>query len=268
MNRLSLATKSRKPSFLATLVGLCTLSACTTSPNLPPQPSPEELAGLVYVVKPGDVLSIIALQHGENYRNLARWNGITPPYTIYPGQRLRLIPPPESEKIPESSARETSPYPPTLTPRETVAKPIKKESSSLPENTKITENSKQPESVENPHWQWPTLGNILRGFSSRNQGLDISGEIGSPILAAADGKVVYSGTGIIGYGPLIIIKHNSTYLSAYAYNKRLLVKEGDYVTQGQRIADMGTNQNHQVLLHFEIRRNGESLDPLPYLPKR
>jgi len=226
------------------------------------------VAGLIYVVKPGDALSIIALQHGENYRNLARWNDIAPPYIIYPGQHLRLTPPSESETVSEISANGEQSHSTIIKPKEVVAKPVKREPPSALEDTKITENQEKSASVENPHWQWPAPEKILRGFSSRNQGLDIGGKISDPVLAAAEGKVVYSGTGIIGYGPLIIIKHDNTYLSAYAHNKRLLVKEGDYVTQGQRIAEMGTNQNHQALLHFEIRRNGDSVDPLPYLPKR
>lgn len=246
--------------YLALLIALGALPACTTQPQQPSLPSPEEIAGLIYVVKPGDVLSVIALQHGESYRNLARWNDISPPYTIYPGQRLRLTPPPATETSTENSIQ-----PQIITPKE--SKESKSAQLPPPPGKQITESPQKLEPTKILHWQWPVSGTIIRDFSPRNHGLDISGQKGDPILAAEEGKVVYSGTGIIGYGPLIIIKHDDNYLSVYAHNKRLFVKEGDYVVRGQRIAEMGTNQNHQVLLHFEIRQNGESVNPLPYLPK-
>ncbi|CAK0775551.1 lipoprotein NlpD [Gammaproteobacteria bacterium] len=261
MNRIpskeNLGKEGRKQQFFPILLGLCVLSACTSEPPTLSPSSSEEDAGFVYVVKPGDSLSIIALQHGENYRNLARWNGIPPPYTIYPGQRLQLTPPPNTENVPEIPISESQPFTKENFPKE--LKPNKKETSA---NKK---NKDKLDAAERLHWGWPAKGKTLRGFSSSNQGIDISGRKGDPIIAAADGKVVYSGTGIIGYGPLIIIKHDDHYLSAYAHNKYLLVKEGDYVVQGQKIAEMGTNQSNQILLHFEIRRNGKSVNPIPYL---
>jgi lipoprotein NlpD len=119
-------------------------------------------------------------------------------------------------------------------------------------------------------WRWPTGGNIRNRFdpSGGKKGLDIEGKMGQPIYAAAGGKVVYSGDGLIGYGNLIIIKHDSTYLSAYGHNRRLLVKEGSEVKQGQKIAEMGDSGKQGVILHFEIRRDGKPVDPLRYLPKK
>ncbi|CAK0748971.1 lipoprotein NlpD [Gammaproteobacteria bacterium] len=269
----------RKWRRLPILVGLCVISACSTEPSPPllPELSPEEAAGLVYVVKPGDALSVIALQHGESYRNIARWNDLAPPYTIRPGQRLRLTPPPTTGKSPETrgEVRSTSPIKPKETAPES-AKPIERKGLALPEDSKTPENTKTVGAVdimeerfaERISWQWPSRGKILNDFSSNNQGIDIDGREGDPVYAAAEGKVVYSGTGIIGYGPLIILKHNNTYLSAYAHNRQLLVKEGDRVTRGQQIADMGRDQRRHVVLHFEIRRNSKSVDPLPYLPQR
>ena len=124
----------------------------------------------------------------------------------------------------------------------------------------------QPEALA---WVWPATGRVLRGFSEGgNKGLDISGRTSSPVRAAARGRVVYSGSGLVGYGKLIIVKHNKSYLSAYAHNDRLLVKEGDSVRGGQRIAQMGQTGTQEVKLHFEIRRDGRPVDPLIYLPRR
>jgi len=279
MNDIPLDGKIRRRwGRLPTLAGLCVLSACTS--DAPPplsEPSPEEVTGLVYVVKPGDALSVIALQHGESYRNLARWNNLLPPYTIRSGQRLRLTPP-ATEKIPVARSEGR---PATTKPRETISeipKQIGRKGPPLPESLETPEDAKtetvgamgimEGKSVERLSWQWPVRGKILTGFSSHNQGLDLDGHEGDPVYAAAEGKVVYSGTGIIGYGPLIILKHNNTYLSAYAHNRQLLAKEGDRVVRGQQIAEMGRNQRHHVVLHFEVRQNGKSVDPLPYLPQR
>jgi lipoprotein NlpD len=117
-------------------------------------------------------------------------------------------------------------------------------------------------------WIWPASGKVLRGFSDNNKGVDIGGRMGQPVLAAGDGKVVYSGNGLRGYGKLIIIKHNKTYLSAYAHNSQLLVKEGQSVKKGQKIAEMGNSDADQVKLHFEIRRFGKPVDPMQYLNSR
>ncbi|MFC3626239.1 peptidoglycan DD-metalloendopeptidase family protein [Vogesella amnigena] len=119
-----------------------------------------------------------------------------------------------------------------------------------------------------PDWGWPTQGNVIRGFSDQNKGLDIGGKAGQPVMAAADGKVVYSGNGLRGYGKLIILRHDKTYLSAYAHNNQLLVKEGQSVKKGQKIAEMGNTDTDQVKLHFEIRQLGKPVDPSKYLEQR
>jgi lipoprotein NlpD len=129
-----------------------------------------------------------------------------------------------------------------------------------------------PQSVRGaPEWHWPVAGVILSSFQGNNglnKGIDLGGKLGEPVLAAASGQVVYSGSGLRGYGKLLIIKHNETFLSAYAHNDRLLVKEGDLVKVGQRIADMGSSGTDRVKLHFEIRRDGTPVDPLKFLPRR
>lgn len=229
-------------------IGLLVGCTPTPAPQFFPEEEPEKL---VYIVQAGDVLPIIALQHGENYRDLARWNELEPPYALYPGQKLRLTPPANF-----SAPRESNPEIPSEAPIKKIPQYPPEDSSPV-----STEHNNLP-------WRWPTQGKILRGFSADNQGLDISGVKGSPIAAVADGKVVYSGSGIIGYGPLIIVKHNETYLSAYAHNQKILVQEGDQVMQGQKIAEMGVNQRNNPVLHFEIRRNGKSVDPLKYLPRK
>ncbi len=224
------------------------LGGCTTQPL---SEGEESLAnnGPFHTVKAGDTLYAVAFQHGENYRNLAVWNNIKPPYVIFPGQRLRLTPPP----LGESGDR--------------VRPPVGGGGgNSVGETGEDSELDKEP-----VRWQWPARGKVLRSYTEQGngpRGLDIGGKIGSPIYAASDGKVVYSGNGLLGYGQLIIIKHNKTYLSAYAHNKVLLVKEGDFISKGQQIAEMGYGPNQRTLLHFEVRRHGKSVDPEQYLPRR
>jgi len=229
-------------------LSLIALGGCAPPPQF--QPISEEEETLIYVVQPGDILPIVALQHGEDYRDLAQWNRLEPPYLLSPGQKLRLTPP--ANFLPETTSIGGELSPPANSPKKEIP----------------PSNNLSRETENHFKWQWPTNGKILRGFSPDNQGIDIGGQKGNPIYAAAAGKVVYSGTGIIGYGPLIIVKHNDTYLSAYAHNNKILVQEGDYVTQGQKIAEMGVNQRQNPLLHFEIRRNGKSVDPLKYLASR
>ena len=253
--------------FFLLLVGACLLAACASQPpTTAPVVSSEEAAGLVYVVRPGDALSVIALQHGESYRNIARWNNLSPPYTIRPGQRLRLTPPATMEQNPNAAGNQ-EPQP----PQEAHVRP-ENDAQARSHNPHPAETSaadtETPRHEGKLHWQWPAPGRILRRFSQSNKGLDIGGREGDPVYAAASGTVVYSGTGVIGYGPLVILRHNNTYLSAYAHNQQLLVKEGESVTAGQQIAAMGMNQRHHALLHFEIRRNSKSVDPLRYLPDR
>lgn len=221
----------------------------------------EEGDATYYVVSKGDTLYSIAFQVGRDYQEIARWNGIRWPYRIYPEQRLRIAPgrsvashPPVSSRSRSTSARSQ--------PSRSVSSPISR--AQKPANTLTT-------SAASLVWQWPTEGTIIKSFSrseSGRKGLDIGGRQGQPVRAAAPGRVVYSGSGLRGYGQLIIVKHNSVYLSAYGHNQRLLVKEGETLRAGQLIAEMGDTEAPQPMLHFEIRRNGEPVDPQSLLPKR
>jgi len=223
-----------------------------------PEPRPK----VVHIVRRGDTLYSIAFGAGLDYRAVARWNGIAPPYVIKPGQKLRLRPPPGYQP------------PTTTTSRGSTARgtsqPAKKPASQPARKRDTTSASGAPApSGAVRGWMWPAQGPILQRFSpnSANPGIDIGGQPGQSIRSAADGRVVYSGDGLRGYGQLIIVKHNETFLSAYAHNRKLLVREGDRVRQGQPIAEMGATGTNRVKLHFEIRKKGTAVDPLRYLPK-
>lgn len=207
-----------------------------------------------YSVRRGDTLYSIAWQHGLNVDQLAGMNAIRKPYTIYTGQRLRVRPGSTSTAPPPRPAAPPAPRsaPPPAT-RPAAAKPAPQ----LPSVVK--------------HWVWPTQGRVTNGYRPNapgKKGIDISGKNGQPVKAAAVGKVVYSGSGLVGYGRLIIIKHNETLLSAYGHNSKLLVSEGDYVKAGQEIANMGSSGTDRTQLYFEIRKNGKPVNPLRYLPRK
>ncbi len=277
-------------------------------------------------VERGETLYSIGWVYGYDYRQLARWNNIQPPYTLTPGQRVRVAPP-SGKNISSSQKYRSASVQKGKSPssRKTPAPVIEAGGSSVETMSKTTGNvSREQRAVAldksnvtrtneaekhdvqsvvaaaktavkrvfnqtdttppksftgKSGWRWPTKQRrILRTFLADNparQGLDIAGEKGSPVLAAATGRVVYAGSGLVRYGRLIIIKHNDRYLSAYAHNQKLRVKEGDIVKAGQRIADMGRTGNlgdnfindNRAKLHFEIRQNGKPVDPLRYLPK-
>ena len=210
-----------------------------------------------YTVKVSDTLYSIAWRYGLDYKQLARWNKIQVNQPIYPGQRLRLL-------KPSGVATATNSQPITKVQPENPATPTT--STSTTDKVKVdTFSGKDP-----AKWIWPTKGKPLNTFMASRldrRGIDIAGELGQPVLAVADGKVVYSGNGLAGYGNLIIIKHSDTYLSAYAYCQERLVQEGTKVSSGKMVAKMGSRDN-TAKLHFEIRRNGKPVDPLKYLPKR
>lgn len=222
----------------------------------------------------GDTLYSIAWESGRDYRDLAAWNNISPPYVIVPGQRIDLYPPggraAEHQLLPASpSASPSFSSPPRAVATE---KP--------PSRGKVTvEKSVAPPAASRPasvggakqlSWTWPSQGKILEGFSATgpNKGIDISGRRGQPVVAAAGGQVVYQGGGLRGYGQLIIIKHNADFLSAYAHCDKIYVKEGNVIKRGQKIADMGSSGTDQVKLHFEIRYHGAPVDPRDYLPRK
>lgn len=205
-----------------------------------------------YVVKKGDTLYSIGFRSGHGYQTLALWNDIRPPYTVNIGQKIKLFEPASSKG--ESEDKKTS-----------VKVPGKKRNSSQKKSIFSIDNK----NLLKLHWQWPIKGRIVKSFyQSGNKGIDIGGQLGQSVRAAEAGKVVYSGDGLIGYGNLLIIKHNEMYLSAYANNSRLLVSEGQVVNKSQVIAKVGKVGSGQPALHFEIRKNGKPVNPVNYLPKK
>jgi len=225
--------------------------------------SPHQAGPGYHIVRAGDTLYSIAFQYGYSYRDVAAWNGIAAPYVIYRGQRLRVRPP-------QGAPVSASPAVPPHAPRTESAPAARQRAPGS--GTAARSGDDDDTGVVGPvRWIWPTDGHLSRTFAADEpgrRGIDISGGLGQPIRAAGAGKVVYSGSGLVGYGNLIIIKHDKTYLSAYAFNRKLLVHEGDRVRGGQRIAEMGRNGSGAPLLHFEIRRDGKPVDPLPFLPRR
>jgi lipoprotein NlpD len=197
-----------------------------------------------HIVRSGETLYSIAFRYGKSAEDLARWNRLGNGSLIYPGQVLRLVAPAGS------GSRATT--------RTTTSRQTPKPLPTIPA---------QP----SPEWSWPTSGRIDVEFGAKpgpGTGVLINGKTGQPVVAAASGRVVYAGSGLIGYGQLIILKHNETYLSAYGYTSSLLVKEGQEVRKGQRIATMGEGPERKPRLHFEIRRNGKPVNPRPFLPAR
>jgi lipoprotein NlpD len=222
-----------------------------------------------YTVRPGDTLIRIALDSGQNWRDIARWNNIDNPNVIEVGQVVRVVPP--AGTMPEPVvARPTAP---AASAPATAAASAPRGAASAPAVAIAPPSSQAPVATGEDElpWGWPTPGGttVVAGFDEqRNKGLDIGGKPGDPVLASADGRVVYAGAGLRGYGNLIILKHNNTYLSAYAHNQTLLVKEDQTVRKGQKIAEMGSSDADRVKLHFEIRRQGKPVDPARYLPAR
>ncbi|MGQ0578548.1 MAG: peptidoglycan DD-metalloendopeptidase family protein [Betaproteobacteria bacterium] len=261
-----------------------------------------------HVVKKGDTLYSIALDYGQDYRELAAWNNLEDAALIRPEQRLRLFPP---DSVGELAAPQAVPLPAEIPPAPVVV-PIKAEPKArklryseqalaqLKAATPKPAAASAPTTAPSPtpaavaaakpaakapasaapkdgagadarlFWEWPTEGKLIYGFGegTNQKGVGIEGRSGQAVLASAPGKVVYSGSGLRGYGKLIIIKHNTSYLSVYAHNSQILVKEGQSVAKGQKIAEMVNSDSDRVALHFEIRRLGKPIDPLQYLPER
>lgn len=261
-----------------------------------------------YPVSSGDTIYSIAWKYELDPFELARWNNLTSPYRIYPGQRLKMKPGASSGGKPSSQARSSSgkqprpdaikvrdgdtlyalarrydmstselasinglksPY--IITPGQTLKLKAPVADNRKPKSSGKTRTSTAslPDDDRKVSWQWPVQGELITTFKSNKsgrKGIDIAGREGKDIRAAAPGKVVYSGNGLISYGNLVIIKHNRTYLSAYAHNRKLLVKEGDSIKAGQVIAELGKTGTDSPRLHFEIRKNGKPVNPLNYLP--
>ena len=246
----------------------------TSSPvSMGPAMTGSENAGKpgFYSVRPGDTLTKIALDHGQAWRDIAKWNGLDNPNMIEVHQVLRVAPP-----VMELAAnRQTKPVMaqnPTPANTATSNTPTPTASSapaSSASNAAPSASAPVNVSDDGMTFAWPHPGPVLAGFDeAKNKGLDFAGKAGDPVLAAGDGKVVYAGSGLRGYGNLVILKHNNTYLTAYAHNQTLLVKEDQSVTKGQRIADMGSSDSDRVKLHFEIRKQGKPVDPAKLLPAR
>lgn len=229
-------------------------------------------SGSAYTVQRGDTLYSIAFRYGLDYRKLGAANGISAPYTIYPGQRLQL----KEAAVPAPASRSAQPRAPvesssSKTSSKTAAKPAPVTKTSPEPATKPTSSKSTAASTSGPvsSWRWPSTGPVVRKYSSTvHKGIDIGGKRGDAVVAVAGGQVVYAGTGIVGLGELIIVKHNEVYLSAYGHNDRLLVSEGDAVKAGQNIAVKGSSGTDSVRLHFEIRKEGKPIDPLRLLPRR
>ncbi len=282
---------NRTCKVLLSLIGLAVLAACSTahrpapvedrsamgkaasapvtSPSAQAEPT-KPLAGAenagkpgYYTVQRGDNLTRIGLDHGQGWRDLARWNNISNPDVIEVGQVVRVSPP--------GSAVENAGV---------VVRPVAQNVQSNAQQTNAQANAaNKPVPVAAPAapaaagediaFAWPATGSVIAGFDeAKNKGLDIGGKAGDAVLAAADGQVVYAGAGLRGYGNLVILKHNSTYLTAYAHNQKLLVKEDQKVRRGDKIAEMGNSDADRVKLHFEVRRQGKPVDPAKFLAAR
>ena len=219
-----------------------------------------------YTVKPGDTLIRIGLDTGQNFRDIVRWNNLENPNLIEVGQVLRIVPPASDNSL--VVTRPVTSGSVTTTTAAVPVRPASAASSAAPGVASAPPSSPQPAVTEDDiAWIWPAQGKLIAGFDEvKNKGYDIDGKAGDAIIASADGRVVYAGAGLRGYGNLIILKHNNTFLTAYAHNQTLLVKEDQSVKKGQKIAEMGNSDSDRVKLHFEIRRQGKPVDPAKYLP--
>ena len=324
--------------FLALLAGCATNEPAPVIEHITPSITLEGArapAGF-YIVKRGDTLYSIALDHGASYRDIAAWNGLSDPNKIEVGQQLRVVPPEAAPAAPAGTpgVSEVNPVaapapvealpltaapaataptpatPPATTPATTpaggantatlkvaplggeqpyseaaLARLQKDDAAQTPAPVPpagqvaapavapavpvVPAPSSQAANDDGVDWGWPASGKVIAGFvEGANKGIDIAAKVGDPVLAAAAGKVVYAGTGLRGYGKLVIIKHNLMYLSAYAHNSKILVKEGQSVAKGQEIAEAGATDSDRPMLHFEIRRQGKPVDPLKHLPSR
>ena len=257
---------------LVLAVAFC-LAACSTPPRTKQAtitdrssnigatvPTPDAVPPGFYRVKRGDTLLRIALDNGQSYRDIAAWNNITDPNLIEVDQLLRVRPPPG----PRVSTKPIEPLKPADS-KDAKAVADKKAAPKKVEEKEVAEA--KADAVDPPiKLSWPAKGKVVEEFSEgKNKGIDIAGKLGEPIQAASDGKVVYAGNSLRGYGNLVIVKHDNTYLTAYAHNRSLLVKEGDSVRKGQRIAEMGDSDANMVKLHFEVRVNGKPVNPIQFL---
>lgn len=312
---------TRASAGLAAVIAVLLVAACASRPTSAPvvdrggatATKPSTVPGVArgtHVVKRGETLYSIALEHGVEYRQLARWNGLGDAARIRVGQTLRLSAPSTGAQTGAATAKgveignargtggvETRPLDSsavaaqgqgdgsTKTAPKALRLPYSKENVAMlsgkpgqaPATAAATPTSSAPSTATKPAsavpqgalgFVWPAKGKVLNGFSEPNsKGVDIGGRPGDPVVAAAPGRVMYTGTGIRGYGKLIVIKHDQGYNSVYAHNRSILVKEGQKVTRGERIAELGATDSDKPKLHFEIRKSGKPVDPMKYLPQ-
>ncbi len=252
-----------KCSFLLVVLLLC---ACVGGGNYAPvveSQSGYRKSPPTFVVSRGETLYSIAFRYNLDFRGLAAANNMRYPYTIYPGQTLLLS---DAARVTKSTAKPTSkPAKSTVSKSAgSAAKVSKHTSSNSVSKSQSIDRSRYPFT-----WRWPLRGKVIRAYSAsghQHKGIDIEGKLGEPVHAANSGEVVYAGSGLVGYGKLLIIKHNETYLSAYGHNSKLLVKEGQKVKVGQKIAEVGDTGTDKPKLHFEIRRDGKPVNPTRVLP--
>ena len=265
--------------------GLLGLVACGTHPPAPvvdrtaarpvpavekppaatPQVAPLALPEGFYVVKRGDTLYSIALEHGADYRELAQWNSLEDPTRIKVGQQLRVKPPPEERRAQVGK--------PTILgriesrPLDAPPQQQQKEAAVAPKAEPPVAPKAEPPVTETVDFIWPAKGKILAGFAEpRSKGIDIDGKLGDPVVAAAAGRVTYIGSGIPGLGKLVVIKHDNGFITVYAHNRDIMVKEQQSVSRGQKIAELGSSDSDRPKLHFQIRKGSAAVDPLRYLP--
>lgn len=290
------ACAARQPAPVIDRAGTPAPRTASGAPAAPAssQPRVADVRPDTYVVKRGDTLYSIALDNGQDYRELAQWNNLSDPNRIQIGQELRLRAPEgvaqvnpirtpgsvESRPLtaqaqgdslktePRAGKRPYSEENLALMQRGTEARPQPQPAAPKPAPAPA-QPAPSTDDEDKVDWSWPAVGRVIAGFSeATNKGIDIAGKPGDTVVASAGGRVVYSGQGLRGYGKLIIIKHNNTFLSAYAHNREILVKEGQNVVKGQKIAEVGNTDADQPKLHFEIRRLGKPVDPARFLPDR
>ncbi|MBN8440797.1 MAG: peptidoglycan DD-metalloendopeptidase family protein [Thauera sp.] len=294
-------TKKRHWAAAALVIAATVLSGCAsrvTAPvrdgggTAPPAASAQPAAG-THTVRPGETLLGIARQYGQTVGNLVALNGLSDPNQIHVGQVLRVAPPTAADNGAVATAIPVAPAGVSVTPippaagAEAAAVPLKqgplggRQAYSDEAWAKLSQEAPAPPTTPpaadagvgaasgNGEWSWPAKGKPIAGFNeATNKGVDIAGNAGDPVFAAAGGKVVYAGSGLRGYGKLVVIKHNQEYNSVYAHNQKLLVKEDDVVAKGQQIAELGSTETDRPKLHFEIRKQGKAVDPMKYLPAR
>ena len=257
---LCLQNLLRWGTIITAIIGFAFLAACRTPPPAPvdqrPPPPSEKIN--YHLVSSGETLFSIAWRYEKDIHKLARANGISRPYTIYNGQRLTL----DLSRMPRKVHR----------PSVASTKPASSNGSKVVVRPKVVSPApkKAPVFSSNWHWQWPVAGSVAKRFNSSSlfKGLDIKSRAGAAVVTAAPGVVVYSGSGLRGYGQLIIVKHSDVFLSAYAHNRKIFVKEGQQLKRGQKISEVGGDPSDRSRLYFEIRKDGKPVDPLRYLPKR